>query len=366
MEDKEKAPQEAKMSPEEEIFHFVYSEQIQREMFLAAYGLYCFDPVSPLSIFNLQEDGEFNEKILRYSAGKERFPIEEYTRNEVYERNEYKELAEKGKKFLVDWLNSDYLAEAKGKVQEYLSQREETVREAFIPYIEKALSLLDCLGKGDVIFFRNSYGWNMEDFQKRYIEGKGYEYRAPEELTETDRKALSYEALQVYYIAEDIVGSIRSVSREIADYLQKGIKILDKEEEKNKAPLTKIPDSVEKEVMKEAVDLSKRLSNYVPYPFTGRSRTEIVEDILSYRDDLKTDQEAIDLDCWGCVEYYLPFLVHRLDYALYLAFRYSGEEYREYLDTLDFEEDFNRYQRETTTEGTPETFGSITGRGAKC
>ena len=350
----EKAPKKAAKEIQEELLGYVYGEeetQEERAYGLYGYGLYLEDLFSPTSMIELQKQGRFSEKVIALTKGRDDIPRQEYAEEFFREDQTFfdklhitKEDLEEGKDFEFF---SVMMAEATGRAEEYLAHKEPKVREAFIPYIEEAICMADALSIGEPLYdYRIKYGWNDEGFQKRYKEGEGYEYRSPEELSETDREALRYAALQIYYIAEDILGEARRSLRRFA--LISGFKD-ELEAAKDPDAKTKIYDRMKK--------------TYIPYPFKGLSKEDIEE---GFRKDRAKDFEGVDsivdYNCWACVEYYFPYLLHRLDYSIYLAFRYSGEEYREYLNTLDFRSDFDRYYEGRETKGgKPVSFEAIAG-----
>jgi len=322
------------------ILREVYEEDEDRPYGLYGYGRYCPEAYNPNNMLRLQKKGRQQEKFFKVAGGKDKVPWEEY--REILEKEHTvadalqltPEDMEEDREFNFPDL---LIAELYGRAEEYLAHKEPHVQEAFIPYIEEAILLMDTLGIGEPLYYyRDKYGWNDKAFQERYVEGKGYRYVAKEDLSEQDRKALYYAALQIYYIVEDTLGYARL----------KYTKGIDIDPEKNERP--------------------DNFSIYYPYPFNGFSREFINERFREKRaEDFKEVEDVVDFNRWACTEYYLPYLIHRMDYAIYLAFRYEGEEYREYLSTLDFKSDFNKFYEGKTKNGEPITYERLTGKNEK-
>lgn len=344
----EKAPKKAAKEIQEELLEYVYGEEEtrkERSFRLHGYALYFSDPFSPTSMIELQKHGRFMERIIALAKGRDDISIKECAEDIFGDGKRVffitEEDLEEGKDFSFFIV---MMAEAEGRAEEYLAHKEPKIREAFIPYIEEAICMADALSIGEPLYYyRIKYGWNDEGFQKRYKKGEGYEYRSPEELSETDREALRYAALQIYYIAEDILGEARrDVGRSalIAGF-------------KGKIDSTTISEET----------FNKFCRTYTPYPFNGLSKEDIEEYFRkSSAKYFEGVDSIVDYNGWACVEYYFPYLLHRLDYSIYLAFRYSGEEYREYLNTLDFRSDFDRYYEGRETKGgKPVSFEAIAG-----
>lgn len=76
-----------------------------------------------------------------------------------------------------------------------------------------------------------------------------------------------------------------------------------------------------------------------PYPAEGLTKEELIKRHSTDSDTL-TEKELFQSWLYE-VELYLPIAVHRLDEALYYATKYSGAEYKEYIKSLNVEEDFN-------------------------
>lgn len=347
----EKAPKKAAKEIQEELLEYVYGEeetQEERSYGLYGYALYLSNLFSPTSMIELQKQGRFMERIIALTKGRDDIPMQEYAEEFFGDGKRVFDLffiteedLEEGKDFEFFRV---VMAEAEGRAEEYLAHKEPKIREAFIPYIEEAICMADALSIGEPLYdYRIKYGWNDEGFQKRYKKGEGYEYRSPEELSETDREALRYAALQIYYIAEDILGEAR---RRVG----------------RNALIAGFKGKIDSATISEET-YNKFCRTYTPYPFNGLSKEDIEEGFRKFRaKDFEGVDSIVDYNCWACVEYYFPYLLHRLDYSIYLAFRYSGEEYREYLNTLDFRSDFDRYYEGRETKGgKPVSFEAIAG-----
>lgn len=346
-----------------DIFREVYEEDEDRPFCLQSYGRYCPEANNPNTMLGLQNVGRRKEKFFKVAGGKDKVPWEEYREILGEERTVADALQltpedmEEDREFnFLDLL----LAEHYGRAEEYLAHKEPHVQEAFIPYIEEAILLMDTLGIGEPLYYyRYKYGWNDKAFQERFIEGKGYGYVAKEELSEQDRKALYYAALQIYYMAEDILGEARN---------RFAIDGFGRKRTGKKAYESRIVRRIEKMKEEEGdthvpIEIERDWSIYYPYPFNGRPKEDIEDSFIANRpEDFKYGDNIVDFNRWACTEYYLPYMLHRLDYAIYLAFRYEGEEYREYLSTLDFKSDFDKFYEGETKNGEPISYERLTAR----
>ena len=71
----------------------------------------------------------------------------------------------------------------------------------------------------------------------------------------------------------------------------------------------------------------------------GYTKEELLQ---RYSNRAQSEYSEEDLDFWGYdMELYLPIAIHRLDRALYYATKYNGTEYKDYIKSLNVEEDFN-------------------------
>lgn len=204
------------------------------------------------------------------------------------------------------------------KAEGFVATREENFNRAILPYIQDMLiagmraKLLAC------VWIRlEGYGFSVSPFAwekgKSYVREdlKDFPYKSVSEMPEKDRKAFESLSLDVLYeISSHVVsyGCTRKAKR-------------------------KDPGEPESEIL-----LGE------PYPKEGLEEAELVA-LHRYEDNKDASDDEIYsslFDSWETEpELYLPILYNRYDEALYYALKYSGNEYKRYIESLNVEADWN-------------------------
>ena len=210
------------------------------------------------------------------------------------------------------------------KAEYFVDMREPAICKYMLPYISdmliagmRAKYLVACWIRA------NLYGFSVEPFA--WKEGKTYgreeavdfPYRSVSDMPKKDKEAFEKLVLDVY----------RIIQRTSFDYLYH--------------ELGKPASSSEL----SAVQNGEPAIAFKPYPKDGLEKAKYLDFLKdTWQYEGKTDEEILDdnLQYWyGEIAYYLPVLIHRYDEAIYYALKYVGDEYKDYLASLNVEEDWN-------------------------
>ena len=203
-------------------------------------------------------------------------------------------------------------------VEHFLETREGLFRSALLPFLEGAI--LAGLRTGLLVnsWWRlANYGFSVEPYNAKG-ERVAFPYRSVSDMKKKDRDAFR-ELVEDYYCLLGTTGG----SYHIREIEEKGIPLF-------------LPE------VRGRIDAS-----FQPYPKDGFKDEEIA---LQHSITLV---EELYLDWEFDIELYLPFLVFRFEEALYYALKYPGNEYQDYIRSLDLRKDWNsnfldaEYQYET-------------------
>lgn len=259
---------------------------------------------------------------------------------EAIEYLKKKEESEKGKAPIYKQLGyetvedamEDIFGEAYSRADNFIDTREEQFQKALLPYIEAMLiagmraKLLAC------VWIRlELYGFSVAPYNWDTKESFGREdlnvfpYTSVSEMPKKDREAFEKVSLDVLYEIESH-GSFYQLSRTSTYKKWQAEKL-----------------NIKSEGGEPEEEGDKR-SYFKPYPKDGLSKKELV---LLHRDEDNKDASEDEIysslfDSWETEpEVYLPILYFRYDEALYYALKYSGDEYKRYIESLNVEEDFD-------------------------
>lgn len=195
----------------------------------------------------------------------------------------------------------------------FLDKKEASFRSAFLPYLESVL----IAGMRAKVLVNTwwrlvNYGFSAQPFDEtkepdltgedgaKYYSVSDFPYRSVSEMPAKDKEAFRQVTLDVYYVLESICSLYHTTEPARAD------------EEDN---------------------------TFRPYPKEGYSMEKLAKDW-----EYETPGELYD--SWEHEpELYLSFALYRFDEALYYAFKYVGNEYKEYLSSLNVAEDWNGASR---------------------
>lgn len=203
-------------------------------------------------------------------------------------------------------------------VEHFLETREGLFRSAFLPFLEGAV--LAGLRTGLLVnsWWRlANYGFSVEPYNAKG-ESAAFPYRSVSDMKKKDADAFRELVEDLYCI----LGTI-GASYHIREIKEKGIPLF-------------LPEI-------------RGINNppFQPYPKDGFKDEEI-----AYQHSITLVEELYQ-DWEFDIELYLPFLVFRFEEALYYALKYPGNEYQDYLRSLNLREDWNsnfldaEYQYET-------------------
>lgn len=223
----------------------------------------------------------------------------------------------------------------------FLDSREPVLRAAFLPYIQKVL-IASWRAKISIFTWWRAvnYGLSVEPYD---------DSKEPTELDE--------QSGEKYY-------KIAAFPYRTVDEMPK----------KDKEAFEKVARDVYEEILSHACifhcwerkdELEQRGADkdtfYLPYPIDGYSYSEIAA--FHKRDDKEHEVEDWEKEIYESWEYeaelYLPFLISRLDEAIYYAMKYKGDEYKEYLKYLDVAKDWNSHYGEDEYEGASLDYNEI-------
>lgn len=205
----------------------------------------------------------------------------------------------------------------------YLDSREPALRAAFLPYIQKALIASFRAGISVITWWRMvNYGFSVEPYDEdkepteldkqsgeKYYKIAAFPYRTVDEMPKKDKVAFEK-------VARDVYDSIESTAIDFHITERKG-------------------ELVKRGASEEVY--------FLPYPIDGFSKEEIAD--YHKRADKENEVEDWESEIYSSWEYeaelYLPFVISRLDYAIYYALKYKGDEYKEYIKDLDVVKDWN-------------------------
>lgn len=209
-----------------------------------------------------------------------------------------------------------------GSVEPFIDTREPLIVSALIPYIESVL-LAGMRGKLSVWSWWRlvNYGFSVEPWDEdnpdtftqdgqEYIAVRDFPYTSVSEMSEKDREAFRLLAVDYYY---EVLGCSST------DFI-KG-----KQAENENTSIW-------------AKDWTE---NYSLYPKEGYTASEIARR-HSDKDEKLTEQDV--RDSWEFEpELFFPFLIARVEETLYYGMKYSGSEYKTYLESVDVEKDWNEH-----------------------
>lgn len=183
-------------------------------------------------------------------------------------------------------------------VDRHLSVREPMLREAILPYIEEAVAA--AMGAGLAPhFWALAADRGLED--GIYFKDGKWLYTAPKDLSEGNRKALRETAEEIYDTVLFFLGC------------------------RNKE---KTRDFVEAAILDEKVD-------FKPYPLDGGGRDDLASLVgEEFIEHLPSNED-------GDLFFFIPFVVHRIDEAVYYSLAYTGDEYLQYIQSLSVEKDWD-------------------------
>lgn len=193
---------------------------------------------------------------------------------------------------------SDMILEEMFKdMDRYLSVREPRLRAAILPYIEEALAA--AMGAGLI-----PHIWAMASdnglSDGLYLSDGKWRYDKLQDLSEKDRDAMRKTATEIYALALYLL--------ELRNKGKVGVFLL------------------------KAVD-------FEPFPLGGGE--EAIDGMIDEEnwEDFPSKEE-------GDLLFFIPFVVARIDEAIYYSVIYSGDEYLQYISALSLEEDWDKVNGE--------------------
>lgn len=183
-------------------------------------------------------------------------------------------------------------------VDRHISVREPMLREALLPYIEEAVAAAIGAGLAPHIW---ALATDKGIDEGLYFKDGKWLYTAPNDLNEGNRKALRETAEWIYDSALFFLGCRNN---------------------------DKIKDFVEAAILEEKVD-------FKPYPLDGGGRDDLASLVgEEFIEHLPSNED-------GDLFFFLPFVVSRIDEAVYYSLAYTGDEYLQYINSLSVEQDWD-------------------------
>lgn len=207
-------------------------------------------------------------------------------------------------------------------VEPFIETREPLIVSALLPYIESVL-IAGMRAKLCVLSWWRlvNYGFSVEPWDEKkpdtyeedgqeYIAVRDFPYTSVSEMKEKDREAFRLLAVDYYY---EVWGD------SARDFIQR------KQDEDEDTSLWE----------KGWTD------GYAFYPKDGYTASEIAKR-HSTKDEQLTEQDV--RDSWEFEpELFFPFLIARIEETLFYGMKYSGSEYKDYLASVDVEQDWNEH-----------------------
>lgn len=195
-----------------------------------------------------------------------------------------------------------FLGTYEGRARSFIAAREPKIRALILPYIEENIALIWGMGYCYGLWGRAlNYGLSVPPYE--WQEEAGYNRYTPiEKLSKKDREALRLTALDVYYSSLDILSELRKYG-------------------------TRLGSLIEKEKV-------------VLYPKEGYSIEDLAKMHTHEKLEIRYTEDDIRNMWYFDAEVFLPNILNRLDTAIFYGFRYPGNEYEEYLRTLDVKKDW--------------------------
>lgn len=190
------------------------------------------------------------------------------------------------------------------RAEDFIESRYSLLCSAFLNYLEPMLLVGMRTGLLQNSWWRAyNYGFSVEPYTVKGEEStpNAFPYTSVEEMTEADKRAF-------LWTVEDTLHSI--IGRTLIRTLT--------------------------QPAKEAEEEGREIK---PYPEQGYKAEEIARR-ASYKDDVIQPSELYDSWEWD-IELYLPVIINRLDEAIYYAIKYRGAEYKDYIQSLNVEKDYN-------------------------
>lgn len=197
------------------------------------------------------------------------------------------------------------------RAEDFIERRYPTFCSLFLNYLERLVLVGMRTGVLKNSWWRAyNYGFSVEPYPLKVEDNtpNAFPYTSVEEMTETDKRAY-------LWTVEDILYSIMG---------------------KTLCRTLRQPAKDEKEI--DAIVEGKKRA-IEPYPEGGYEAEEIAERASS-KDYTVQVSELYESWEWD-MELYLPIAIHRFDEAIYYAIKYAGAEYKEYIKSLNVEEDYN-------------------------
>lgn len=196
------------------------------------------------------------------------------------------------------------------RAEDFIESRYPLLCSAFLNYLEPMLLVGMRTGVLQNSWWRASnYGFSVEPYTVKEEEStpNAFPYTSVEDMTEADKRAF-------LWTVEDTLHSI--MGRTLISTLFKQI----------------VGDEEDGEAEEDGREIK-------PYPEQGYKAEEIARR-ASDKDNVIQPSELYDSWEWD-IELYLPVIINRLDEAIYYAIKYRGAEYKDYIQSLNVEKDYN-------------------------
>lgn len=223
-----------------------------------------------------------------------------------------------------------------GKAEIFFNVREPRIKEQLLPYIEKNILLQWANGIGVWLWGRASnYGLSY-DWERAFY------YHSLDSLSKEDREVLKQLASDVYEIALDELDTYRTDTAYNPDRL-------DVRKDEYELCLKFWSSLLD--------DDGHEWESFKEYPF----ETPTIEEYRKRDKEAPEGEEELEkyLGWPYDVIFNLSHVLNRLDKAIYLAFQYSGEEYLDFLKSLNVEEDWDRSAQGTEINNYKETIKNL-------